>query len=86
MVKYDPRDVMWQLCGPEDLSALDLAGTPQVVPFAPRISRPQLTGVLPPDTVWTSSGAHAGLLRLIPLRAGIASVCWTVDEQKPEPP
>jgi hypothetical protein len=41
--------------------------------------------MLPQDTVWTSSGALAGLIRLVPLRAGIASASWTTDEQPAEP-
>jgi hypothetical protein len=85
-VQHDPREVMWQLCTPTDLSALDVADAPQVVAFAPRLTKPSLAEVLPPDTVWTSSGAHAGLLRLVPLRAGIASPSWTADERHLEPP
>jgi hypothetical protein len=84
-VQHDPREVMWQLCAPADLSALDVAGASQVVAFAPRLTRPSLASVLPPDTVWTSSGAHAGLLRLVPLRAGIASASWATDEKHQEP-
>ncbi len=85
-VRHDPRDVMWQLCMAADISALDVAGTPQVVAFAPRLARQPLADVLPPDTVWTSSGEHAGLLRLVALRAGIASTSWTGDERHQEPP
>lgn len=83
-VQHDPRDVMWQLCTPADLSALDVGGAPQAVMFAPRLTKPPLVGVLPQETVWTSSGAVAGLIRLVPLRAGIASASWTTDEQIPE--
>ena len=85
-VQHDPREMMWQLCRPADLSALDVVGPPQVVAFAPRLTRQPLADVLPPDTVWTSSGAHAGLIRLVPLRAGIASSSWTADQQHLEPP
>jgi hypothetical protein len=85
-VQHDPREVMWQLCTAADLSALDIAGAPLVVAFAPRLTRPSLASVLPPDTVWTSSGAHAGLLRLVPLRAGVASPSWATDEKHQEPP
>jgi hypothetical protein len=84
-VQQDPREVMWQLCTPTDLSALDVGGAPQVVVFAPRLTRPPLADMLPQDTVWTSSGALAGLIRLVPLRAGIASASWTTDEQPAEP-
>jgi hypothetical protein len=82
-VQHDPHDVMWQLCSAADLSALDVTGMPQVVAFAPRMTRQPLADVLPPDTVWTSSGEHAGLLRLVPLRAGIASTSWKTDERRP---
>ena len=85
-VQHDPREVMWQLCAPGDLSALDVASALQIVAFAPRLTRQPLAGVLPPDTVWTSSGLHAGLLRLVPLRAGIVSPSWTADDQYVEPP
>jgi len=84
-VQHDPREVMWQLCAPTDLSALDVGGAPQVVVFAPRLTRPPLADLLPQDTVWTSSGALAGLIRLVPLRAGIASASWTTDQQPSEP-
>jgi hypothetical protein len=76
---------MWQLCTPADLSALDMAGTLPTVAFAPRLTRQQLVDVLPQDTIWTSSGAHAGLLRLVPLRPGIASTSWATAEQHQEP-
>ena len=78
-VKYDPAQMMWQLCGPEDLGALDVSVPPPVVWFAPRLNRDMLVGVLPPETAWTSSGSYAGLLRLVPLRAGIASSHWGGD-------
>jgi len=83
-VQHDPREVMWQLCTPADLSALDVGGAPQVVVFAPRLTRPPLADVLPQDTVWTSSGALAGQIRLVPLRAGIASASWARDERPAE--
>ncbi len=82
---HDPRAVMWQLCAPGDLGVLDVGGRPQVVPFAPRITRQALSGVLPVDTVWTSSGQCAGLLRLVPLRAGGVGPSWSADDQR-EPP
>jgi hypothetical protein len=79
-VRHDPREVMWQLCTPDDLSALDVTDEPQVVTFAPRSARQVLTDAVPPDTVWPSTGAHAGLLRLVALRDGIASPSWTGGE------
>jgi hypothetical protein len=84
VITHDPREVMWQLCTPADLSALDVVSRPQVVAFAPRLARQPLGDVLPRDTVWTSSGQHAGLLRLVPLRAGLARPKWAgEDEQEP---
>ena len=78
-ILYEPREMMWQLCAPDDLSVLDAAVVPQVVEFAPRLNKAILDVALPPQTVWTSSGSYAGLLRLVPLRAGIASSHWGGD-------
>jgi hypothetical protein len=78
-VTYQPAREMWQLCGSEDLGALDVSVPPQAVRFAPRLNQDMLIGALPPETVWTSSGSYAGLLRLVPLRAGIASSHWGGD-------
>jgi hypothetical protein len=84
-VKYEPAQVMWQLCGSGDLGALDVSVSPQVVWFAPRLNRDMLVGALPPETVWTSSGSYAGLLRLVPLRAGVASSHWGGDVPPSDP-
>jgi hypothetical protein len=74
---YRPGQEMWQLCAPEDLSALDVAAPPQAVWFAPRLNKDVLVGTVPADAVvWTSSGAQAGLLRLVPLRPGLVSSVW----------
>jgi hypothetical protein len=62
-----------------------MAGALPTVAFAPRLTRRQLVDVLPQDTRWTSSGTHAGLLRLVPLRPGIASTSWAAGEQHREP-
>lgn len=87
VVTHDPRAVMWQLCATTDLGALDVVGPPQVVAFAPRLARQPLADVLPQDTVWTSAGQHAGLLRLVALRAGIARPNWSDEaEDGQEPP
>lgn len=75
-VTCDPTRAMWQLCGSAELGALDVSVPPQVVWFVPRLNRDLLVGTLPPETVWTSSGSYAGLLRLVPLRGGIASSHW----------
>lgn len=69
---------MWQLCTPDDLSALDVSTPPQAVWFAPRLNRGVLIGTVPTQQmVWTSSGSYAGLLRLVPLRPGLVSSEWT---------
>ncbi len=82
VITHDPRAAMWQLCAPSDLSTLDVVSRPQVVAFAPRLTRQPLADVLPRDTVWTSSGQHAGLLRLVPLRAGIARPKWAGEDEQ----
>jgi hypothetical protein len=84
-ILYNPREVMWQLCAPADLSALDMTVTPQSVALAPRTARPRLAEMLPKDTVWSSSGEQAGLLRLVPLHVQIVEPVWTANEQHQEP-
>jgi hypothetical protein len=69
-VVYGPQREMWQLCQPGHLDMLDLSASLSVVRFAPRQYREALAGMVPSDTVWTSSGAYAGLLRLVPLQGG----------------
>jgi hypothetical protein len=78
---YDPYEVMWQLCAPGELTMLDTGGRPGIVAFAPRAAQRQLNRVLPTDTVWTSSSVRAGLLRLVPLRAGGVQLIWSTDVQ-----
>jgi len=85
-IQHDPRGVMWQLCTAADLGSLDPAGVLQVVAFAPRLTKQPLGDVLPPETVWTSSGAQAGLLRLVPLRSGLASPSWGAEQRLDPPP
>lgn len=70
----EPREEMWQLCGQADVTALDVTVMPLLIRFAPRLNREVLAG-LPQwrETVWTSSGSHAGVLRLVPLRREIIS-------------
>jgi hypothetical protein len=75
-VLYKPDREMWQLCLPDDLGALDVSAQPHVVRFAPRLNRDVLAGTLPTDTVWTSSGAYAGLLRLVPLKDKLVTSAW----------
>lgn len=82
---HDPRQEMWQLCGPDDIGALNAAETPQVVAFAPLPTKNVLAQVLPPDMKgmkWTTSGSHAGLIRLVPLRPSATWVEWA-DGQAP---
>jgi hypothetical protein len=76
-LRHDPRQEMWQLCGPDDLSALDVAGSWRVVAFAPRLTKDALGVMLPPETIWTRSGSYAGLIRLVPLRPAATRVEWT---------
>jgi hypothetical protein len=79
---YDPRAEMWQLCAPDDLSALNLAGRLHVVAFASRVAQQALAGVLPEDVVPTSVEQHAGLLRLVPLHEGIVTTNWAGEAQE----
>ena len=80
----DPAGMMWQLCAPADVSALDVAARPQLVTFAPQVTRHAVAGALPAETVWTATGQRAGLLRLVPLRAGLARVSWSSPEPQEE--
>jgi hypothetical protein len=73
----DPAGQMWQLCEPDDLGVLDVGQVPRVVAFASRMDNEELGPGLPDDMTWTSSGAHAGLLRLVALRSGTV---WAADE------
>ena len=76
-LRHDPRQEMWQLCGPDDVSVLDVAGPSRMVAFAPRLTKDTLGPSLPPDTTWTRSGSYAGLIRLVPLRPAATRVMWT---------
>jgi hypothetical protein len=83
---YPPRQEMWQLCSPVDLSVLNVAAVPEVVRFASRLNKDALAGTLPGDQpVWTSSGSYAGLLRLVPLRPGFTSSTWGETSSVAEP-
>jgi hypothetical protein len=76
-VLYPARDEMWQLCAPADLSALDVDAPLVSIRFASRLNREAIIGTIPGDEpVWTSAGSFAGLLRLVPLRAGVAQSTW----------
>lgn len=81
----DPAAVMWQLCAPSDVSALDVSARPQVIIFAPQVTRDAAAGALPVGTVWTASGERGGLLRLVPLRDGLVQVSWSSRAPREEP-
>jgi hypothetical protein len=84
-LRYRPVEQMWQLCAPKDLGVLNVGVAPEVVRFAPRWSRDALAGTLAEDQpVWTSSGAYAGLLRLVPLKSSFVSSSWS-DASMAEP-
>jgi hypothetical protein len=78
------RDEMWQLCAPADLRALDVDAPTLSIRFASRLTKETL-GSLPGDEpVWTASGSFAGVLRLVPLRAGVAVSTWSkADAESP---
>jgi hypothetical protein len=78
---HDPGGVMWQLCAPADLAMLDTHGRKGAVAFAPRMTRHTLHSSLPTDTIWTSSGHYAGLLRLVPLRPGGVLLDWSASPE-----
>lgn len=73
---YPARDEMWQLCAPSDLRALDVDATTVSIRFASRLTKEALRSLPGDEPVWTSSGTFAGVLRLVPLRAGIAVSTW----------
>jgi hypothetical protein len=75
-LRYDPRQVMWQLCGPADLGALSVKEPLNVVAFAPQQTKEALRELVPKDTTWTGFGSQAGLLRLVPLRSSAVWAEW----------
>lgn len=77
---YSPRDEMWQLCAPDDLSALDVDAPTLSVRFASRLTRSALRSLPGDEPVWMSSGSFAGVLRLVPLRAGVALPGWSAAD------
>ena len=84
-VTADPAGVMWQLCAPPDVSALDVAARPQLIAFAPQVTRDAAAGAMPAGTVWTAFGECGGLLRLVPLRDGLVQVSWSSRAPGEEP-
>jgi hypothetical protein len=73
---YPVRDEMWQLCAPADLRALDVDAPTLSIRFASRLTREALRSLPGDEPVWTSSGSFAGVLRLVPLRSGVATSTW----------
>jgi hypothetical protein len=71
------QDEMWQLCAPADLRALNVDVPPPSIRFASRLTKEALRSLPGDEPVWTSSGSFAGVLRLVPLRAGIAVPTWS---------
>lgn len=88
---YPPAEEMWQLCSLDDLrNALNLTLRPVAIGFASRLNKEPLAAVLPRDQAqaWTTSGSHAGLLRLVSLRPGhvaTAHLAAAGDEPATEP-
>jgi hypothetical protein len=78
---YDPYDVMWQLCNPGDLTMLDTGTQPGVVAFAPQTGRRNVRSSSA-ETIWTSSGMQAGLVRLVPLRDGGVELEWSAGTRE----
>jgi hypothetical protein len=76
------RDEMWQLCAPADLRALDVDAPTLSIRFASRLTKGALRSLPGDEPVWTSSGSYAGVLRLVPLRAGIATSTWAKAESE----
>jgi hypothetical protein len=81
---YPVRDEMWQLCSPTDLRALEVDTPTLSIRFASRLTQETLRSLPGDEPVWTSSGSFAGVLRLVPLRAGIAVSTW--GKAEPESP
>jgi hypothetical protein len=75
-----PGEQMWQLCGQDDVTALDTRKPPLAVRFAPSLNQNQLADIPQSREIrWLSSGGFAGLLRLVPLHREIIS--WEPDER-----
>jgi hypothetical protein len=76
---------MWQLCGPADLSALDVDAPTLTVRFASGLTRSALRSLPGDEPVWMSSGSFSGILRLVPLRAGVTVQRWSEEEDPRDP-
>jgi hypothetical protein len=82
----DPKGEMWQLCGQDDVTALNVGQEPLAVRFAPRQHERELADVVPRGTVWLSSGEQAGLLRLVPLHHEIVTGDLLPEDPNPADP
>ena len=87
IITDDPRDTMWQLCRSAEIRLLD-TGIPKVpcVRFAPETVHESSSGVFSVETIWISSTKHAGMLRLVPVRPGLASRTWLTNDELDEWP
>jgi hypothetical protein len=85
VLQSDPRGQMWQLCGQEDVTALDVNPDPVSVSFAPRQDKHELVSAAPRDTLWLSAG-RAGLLRLVPLYQEIVTGSPLHEQPSPTEP
>jgi hypothetical protein len=52
--------------------------------FASRLTKEALRSLPGDEPTWTSSGSFAGVLRLVPLRAGVAVTTWG-EAESPSP-
>jgi hypothetical protein len=88
VITTQPTSVMWQLCQAHDTGLLDpVAGETAVLRFAPRSARAALGASAPAHAEWLSSGALAGVLRLVPVRGGVVRRTWsTGDNPDGDPP
>lgn len=82
VVTTAPTAVMWQLCQAHETRLLDpVAGETAVLRFAPRSARAALGAAAPAQAEWLSSGALAGVLRLVPMRGGVVRWIWATGAE-----
>ncbi|MFE4588838.1 serine/threonine-protein kinase [Streptomyces laurentii] len=85
----DDRDATVPLCGPEHLRLLSQdPGAVRRVRFVPETMRRGTTGDDiwrhgTEDVVWTDAGRHAGVLRLVPLRADVVRTIRAEEDAAP---
>ncbi|MEZ0113853.1 hypothetical protein ABH920_007887 [Catenulispora sp. EB89] len=91
LTRSDARDVrLTQFCAPEDLRWLESdAAAARLVRFAPQAAESVVAWTSagaerhPPTTVWTEDGRLLGVLRLVPLRAGVVADDLQAEGQAP---